>query len=156
MTAPATVAAPALYLGLGCDRGTSLATLEQAVRDALALASAKLAQVQVQVQAVASITLKADESGLLALAQAHGWPLCFYTPAELATVPVPNPSETVRRYTGTPSVSEAAALLLAGHHTGLSHALPASHLLVEKHKHLGADGKNATVSVAVSLFSDQP
>lgn len=143
---------PSLYLGLGCDRGTSMATLEQAVRDALAAAGADLAQVQ----AAASITLKADENGLLELAQAHGWPLRFYTPPDLAAVTVPNPSETVRRYTGTPSVSEAAALLLAGHRAGLAHALPASHLLLEKHKHLGADGKNATVSVALSLFSNQP
>jgi cobalt-precorrin 5A hydrolase len=53
---------------------------------------------------------------------------------------VPNPSETVRRYTGTPSVSEAAALLAAG--AGMEA------LLVEKHKHRGPDGRNATVSVA--------
>ena len=64
--------------------------------------------------AAASITLKAKEPGLLALVAERGWPMRFYTPAELAAVPVPNPSETVLRYTGTPSVSEAAALLAAG------------------------------------------
>jgi len=53
---------------------------------------------------------------------------------------VPNPSETVLRYTGTPSVSEAAALLAA------RAAMPS--LLVEKHKTRGADGRHATVSVA--------
>ena len=62
--------------------------------------------------------------------------------AALAQVAVPNPSETVRKYTGTPSVSEAAALLAAGPHT------PMTALVVEKHKHRGADGKNATVSIA--------
>ena len=126
-----------LTLGLGCDRGTSIETLTLAVAQALALANANLADVA----AVASITLKADEAGLLALAARHGWPLTFYRPDELAAVTVPNPSETVRRHTGTPSVSEAAALLRAG-------AADASALRVEKHKLLGADGKNATVSIA--------
>lgn len=124
-------------LGIGCDRGTPEATIAWAVDEALVLAGAQLAQVA----AVASITLKADEPGLLALAARHGWTIRFHTPAALAVVPVPNPSETVRRYTGTPSVSEAAALLAAG-------AADSAALLVEKHKHRGADGRNATVSVA--------
>lgn len=126
-----------ITLGIGCDRGTSVETLKLAVAQALSLAHASLADVV----AIASITLKADEVGLLALAAQHGWPLTFYRPDELAAVTVPNPSETVRRHTGTPSVSEAAALLRAG-------AADACALLVEKHKLLGADGKNATVSIA--------
>lgn len=130
-------AASMLALGIGCDRGTSVETLTLAVAQALALAQAGLGDVA----AVASITLKADEPGLLALAARHGWPLTFYRPDELAAVSVPNPSETVRRHTGTPSVSEAAALLLAG-------ARDVTALRVEKHKLLGADGKNATVSIA--------
>lgn len=125
-------------LGLGCDRGTSLATLQEAVQQALARAGADWADVA----AAASITLKADEAGLLALAAQQGWRLRFFAPAELAAVPVPNPSETVRRHTGTPSVSEAAALLVAGPGT------PMTALIVEKHKHLGTDGRNATVSIA--------
>ena len=133
-----TTAAPTLALGIGCDRGTSIETLTLAVAQALALAQAGLGDVA----AVASITLKADEPGLLALAAQHGWPITFYRPDELAAVTVPNPSETVRRHTGTPSVSEAAALLLAG----AAHDVTA--LRVEKHKLLGADGKNATVSIA--------
>ena len=56
-----------------------------------------------------------------------------------------HPSETVRRYTGTPSVSEAAALLAAGPDT------PMTALVVEKHKHKGADGRNATVSIARTI-----
>jgi len=125
-------------VGLGCDRGASLDTVGKAVEVALALANA----VPEQVVAAASITLKMDEAALLALAQAHDWPLHFYSPEQLAAVAVPNPSETVRRYTGTPSVSEAAALLAAGPGT------PASALVVEKYKHRGADGRNATVSIA--------
>ncbi|MYN19943.1 cobalamin biosynthesis protein CbiG [Rugamonas sp. FT107W] len=125
-------------MGLGCDRGVALDTVREAVRDALAAAGAQPAQVM----AAASITLKKDEAALLALAQEHGWPLHFYEAHELAAVEVPHPSETVRHYTGTPSVSEAAALLAAGPDT------PMTALVVEKHKHKGADGRNATVSIA--------
>ena len=125
-----------LALGLGCDRGTPAATIRQAIDEALARAGATLADVE----AVASIDLKADEAGLLEVARACGWTLRFYAAAELAQVTVPNPSETVRKHTGTPSVSEAAALLAAG--TDLSH------LLIEKNRLRGPDGRNATVSIA--------
>lgn len=124
-------------LGLGCDRGTPLATIAQAVTQALAAAGLS----PDQVARAASISLKADEPGLLALAAARGWSLNFYRPDELAAVPVPNPSETVRRHTGTPSVSEAAALLAARAGMG--------NLIVEKHKLRGPDGRNATVSIAL-------
>ncbi|WP_407278942.1 cobalamin biosynthesis protein [Aromatoleum evansii] len=130
-------------LGLGCDRGTPMDTIARAIDEALAQAGAGLTDVR----AVASIDLKADEAGLLALATRHGWEIVFHPAAALAAVAVPNPSETVRRYTGTPSVSEAAALLAAG--TDLTH------LIVEKHKLRGPDGRNATVSVA-RLSTRQP
>lgn len=129
---------PRLTLGIGCDRGTSLATLTEAVDAALRLAGAE----PDQVDGVASITLKADEQGLLALAAARHWPLQFFAPQALAAVPVPNPSETVRRHTGTPSVSEAAALLAAGPDT------PMTALVVEKLRHRGHDERHATVSIA--------
>lgn len=129
---------PRLALGLGCDRGTPEATLRQAVDQALAQAGAAWADVA----AVASITLKADEAGLLALCYAEGWTPVFHAPDVLARVAVPNPSETVRRHTGTPSVSEAAALLAAGR------ADEMRALVVEKHRLRGPDGRHATVSVA--------
>ena len=131
-------------VGLGCDRGAPLATLRHALLAALAQAGAQASQVV----AAASITLKADEVGLLALAAEQGWAIVFYAPEQLAEVPVPNPSETVRRYTGTPSVSEAAALLAGARVLGLEQALPMTALVVEKFKHRGADGRNATVSIA--------
>jgi cobalt-precorrin 5A hydrolase len=131
-------------IGIGCDRGTPLSTLQQALCDALALADADLADVA----AIASINLKADEVGLLALAGLYGWTVTFYTPEQLAAVPVPNPSETVRKYTGSPSVSEAAALLAGTGSIQDTYALPMTALLVEKFKYCGVDGRNATVSIA--------
>ena len=125
-----------LALGLGCDRGTPLATVEAAVGQALAACGAGLADVA----AVASIDLKADEPALRQLAEKRGWTIRFHPAAELARVDVPNPSATVRRHTGTPSVSEAAALLAAG--------ADKTQLLIEKHRLRGPDGRNATVSIA--------
>lgn len=125
-----------IALGLGCDRGTPATTLVWAVVDALARCGATLTDVA----AVASIDLKADEPGLHALADWQGWTIRFYPAAALAAVTVPHPSETVRKYTGTPSVSEAAALLAAG--AGMDQ------LIVEKLKFRGPDGRNATVSIA--------
>ena len=125
-----------IALGLGCDRDTPLATVRAAIDAALAACPACLADVA----AVASIDLKADEPALLQLAAERSWAIRFYPATELANVDVPHPSETVRRHTGTPSVSEAAALLVAG--------TDKTQLLIEKHRHRGPDGRNATVSIA--------
>lgn len=127
---------PALALGIGCDRDTPAATIAQAIAEALAACGAAIGDVA----AVASIDLKADEAGLLAVARDYGWTIRFYSAGELAAVAVPNPSETVRRHTGTPSVSEAAALLAGG--------VDMHQLLVEKHRLRGSDARNATVSIA--------
>lgn len=130
-----------LALGLGCDRNTPAATLQQAIAEALQHIGCDIHQVQ----AVASIDLKADEAAMHALEQIYHWRIIFYPAADLAQVQVPNPSEVVRKYTGTPSVSEAAALLAAGSN---HQAADVKNLLVEKHKLRGSDGRNATVSVA--------
>ena len=126
----------ALALGIGCDRDTPVSTIALAVDQALAACGAAIADVA----AVASIDLKADEAGLLEFARQHGWTIRFYAAAELAAVAVPNPSETVLRHTGTPSVSEAAALLVG--------AVDKTQLIIEKHRLRGPDGRNATVSIA--------
>ena len=133
MTRPPGVA---LVLGIGCDRDTPAATIAQAIDEALAACSTAIEDVA----AVASIDLKADEAGLLEIARQRGWTIRFFSAAQLARVVVPNPSEVVRRHTGTPSVSEAAALLAGG--------VDMHHLLVEKHRLRGPDSRNATVSIA--------
>lgn len=125
-----------LALGIGCDRGTPAATIRQCIAEALAACGATLDDVAI----VASIDLKQDEAGLLEAAHAQGWTIRFFPADELAKVAVPNPSETVRRYTGTPSVAEAAALAAAG--------ADMSQLLIEKYKLRGPDGRNVTVSIA--------
>lgn len=130
-----------VVLGMGCDRGTSQQTLETAINQALAQA----ALTWDTVTALATIDKKSDEPGLLAISTQYGWPMRFYSAAELAQVDVPNPSEVVRKYMGTPAVAEAAAMLAAN--TGTED------LILEKYKYRGADDKNATVSI-VSLHHE--
>ena len=125
-----------VIVGVGCDRGTPLETLEAAVDQALALAGLG----REAVRGLSTIDRKNDEFCILMLAARSNWPLHLFSAQELARVPVPNPSATVMKYMGTPAVAEAAALLAA--QAGLDA------LLVEKHKHRGTDGKNATVSIA--------
>lgn len=147
-----------IVLGIGCDRNTPYATLAQAIDEALAQLHAGWQDVQ----AVASIDLKADEGAMQELQRVRGHRIHFYTAAQLAQVPVPNPSETVRKYTGTPSVSEAAALLVAGAvmqpgtEAGNPAPAPMTALRIEKHKLRGPDGRSATVSVAHTGDMNQP
>jgi len=124
-----------LVLGLGCDRGTPLITVETVITQALASANLSLEQVVL----LASIDKKQDEVALLELTNKLALPMLFYPAEQLAKVPVPSPSAVVMKYVGTPSVSEAAAILAA--------ETDMSDLLVEKYKYRGADGKNATVSI---------
>ncbi len=122
-------------LGLGCDRGTSVNTLNTAINNALA-------QIRVEhknVYSLATIDKKNDEAGILELSKSHDWPLTFFTATQLAKIKVPNPSEIVMKYMGTPAVAEAAAMLAAN--TGIEN------LILEKYKYKGDDNKNATVSI---------
>lgn len=131
-----------LAVGLGCDRGTPLATVAHTLDAALTQAG----MVRAQVAVLASIEAKRDELAFSELAAQGGWPLRFFSAAELAEVTVPNPSATVLRHMGTPSVSEAAAIL-AGQTTSAS-------LVVEKFKYQGPDGRHATASIAICAPSD--
>jgi len=124
-----------VVLGLGCDRGTPEETIRTAIVGALASVNLSVDDVV----AAASIDKKSDETGLLSVCKQFGWDCTWYAADELAKVDVPNPSEVVMRYVGTPSVGEAAAILKAGGSK--------DDLIVEKYKYKGHDGKNATVSV---------
>ena len=126
-----------LILGLGCDRGTDLETIESAIANALHSANLKFEDVT----QFATIDKKQDEVAFLQLTKKHGIPLSFYSATQLSKVEVPSPSAVVLKYMGTPSVSEAAALLAA--------KTTKKNLVVEKFKMLGKEGKNATVSIVI-------
>jgi precorrin-4 C11-methyltransferase len=119
-----------LVLGLGCERGVSTAALE----DGLDRFLREHGFSRDSIGTLASVELKADEPGLLEVANRHGWQTVFYPAEELAAVAgVPNPSEVVARCVGTPGVAEPAALLAAFPSLALrACAAGAERLLVEK------------------------
>lgn len=100
---------PSLVAGLGASRGVTAEEAGALIDEALAGAGLSPRSVAL----AATVDLKAGEEGLLEAARRRKWRLAFFPAAELAGVPVPHPSETVRAATGTPSVAEAAALLAA-------------------------------------------
>ena len=99
-----------LWIGIGCERNTSVGLVERAVASALARASLA----PEAVAGISSIDAKADEPALLHLCEQRGWPLRLHNASSLAKVAVPTPSEVVKAEMGTASVAEAAALLAAG------------------------------------------
>jgi cobalt-precorrin 5A hydrolase/precorrin-3B C17-methyltransferase len=124
---------PSLCVGVGSARGVSAEEVGALVDQALQEASLH----PLSVRCVATVDLKADEQGILAVARERGWEVVTYPAGVLAEVGVPNPSEVVRAEVGTPSVAEAAALHAAGTY-GKS-----GELVVAKRK-----SANATVAVA--------
>lgn len=103
-----------LWLGLGCRRGVKADDLYAFTRRELAEAGFALRDLA----GLASLELKRDEAGLLALAEELLLPLRFFSAAELDAVTVPSPSGRVKSLTGTSSVCEAAALLAASLEAG--------------------------------------
>ncbi|HEU0103533.1 MAG TPA: precorrin-3B C(17)-methyltransferase [Mycobacteriales bacterium] len=99
---------PSLVLGVGASRGVSVEELEHLVDRALADAGLSAESVC----AVGTADAKADEPGIAQLCARRNWPLTTYASAVLAQVDVPHPSPHPQAAIGTPSVAEAAALLL--------------------------------------------
>ncbi|WP_029460747.1 cobalt-precorrin 5A hydrolase [Solidesulfovibrio alcoholivorans] len=99
-----------LVAGVGCRRGAPaadiLGLLERVCRER------GLSRDSIGV--VASIAAKRDEPGLLEAAAQLGAALAFFSPEQLAAVPAPHPSDTVKRHMGVGSVCEAAAMLASG------------------------------------------
>lgn len=95
-----------LWVGIGCERDTSVSLIESAVTEVLN----KYNLERKAIASLATIDLKNDEIGILALAEKWNLPLQIFTAEELNSVSVPNPSSIVENEVGTPSVAEASAL----------------------------------------------
>ncbi|MBP0020721.1 MAG: precorrin-3B C(17)-methyltransferase [Cyanobacteria bacterium SBLK] len=96
-----------LWVGLGCERGTPKALIDRGIKTVFQrnhLAEDAIA-------GIATIDLKADETGILELCQDRNFPLCTFSAEQLKSVNVPTPSDIVQREVGTPSVAEAACQL---------------------------------------------
>jgi cobalt-precorrin 5A hydrolase/precorrin-3B C17-methyltransferase len=117
---------PSLVAGIGCSRGAGAAEILALLDDALYEAGLS----RKSIAALASIDVKADEAGLIEVANTLSVPLRLHASEMLAPVEVPNPSPVVDGAVGTPSVSEASVLVSG------------AELLLEKRK-----SKNATVAL---------
>ena len=101
---------PSLRVGVGASKGAAADEIAHLIDDTLL----ELGVSPRSVRYLGTADVKADEPGLLAVAAGRGWPVVTFPARRLAAVPVPNPSEVVRRAVGTPSVAEAAALIEPG------------------------------------------
>lgn len=119
-----------LVVGVGSSSGADADGIARLVADALADAGWSSHAVGL----VASVDLKRDEPGIVALADRLGVDLRTFPAEVLARQDVPTPSSVVADAVGTASVAEAAALLAAG---------PGGRLVVTKRK-----SAEATVAVA--------
>ncbi|MEQ9359466.1 precorrin-3B C(17)-methyltransferase [Coleofasciculus chthonoplastes] len=135
-----------LWVGIGCERGTSRELIETAIiqtcqRYHLALGA---------IAGIATIDIKASETGLVEFCQAHDFPLRTFPAEILRSVTVPTPSTVVNQAVGTPSVAEAAALVCSQRFSASGTKVPTTNLLVQK-QIVRADDQPGAVTVAIAV-----
>ena len=95
-----------VVVGIGTRRGVSMTRLRTALVECLAASGVRTRDIG----AIVTADAKANEPALQELSELLAVPLSFQPPEELGRQQVPNPSSTVARVAGTPSVAEAAVL----------------------------------------------
>ena len=133
---------PTLWIGIGCEKNTSLSLLSRAIKNALR----EEGLAQEAVAGIGSIDIKSKEPALLKIAKQKDWPIRFFNSENLSKVSVPNPSDAVNAVVGTCSVAEASALLAAKED---------SILLKEKHIYRPLEQENGAATIAIAR-SKQP
>jgi cobalt-precorrin 5A hydrolase len=123
-----------LFVGFGCNRGTTSAEFQQALDDLC-----RTHRIDPRaIAGLASIDLKNDEEGLLEFAEKHHLPIRFLSKDELNTVTGITTSKAALKATGAKGVAEPAALLAASSESDVGR------LYIRKMK-----WKNVTAAVAV-------
>jgi cobalt-precorrin 5A hydrolase len=120
---------PTLVVGVGLHGDTTKETIREGLNDCLEkykLSAKSIAK-------LVSIKKQQDVQGLIDLGNEMNVPIEYFEKEELAQIEIPNPSETVQAFEGTPSVSEAAAIKSSG-----------GQLVVEKQKF----PPNLTIAIA--------
>ena len=119
-----------LAAGIGCNRNTPADEIKALLEAVLATAGLSA----LSLKCLASIDVKADEAGLIALSRELDLPLVLFKRPELnRVINIENPSTVVEKHVGVKSVCEAAAILAARNGT----------LIVPKQK-----TRNVTVAIA--------
>ena len=123
---------PCLVIGIGLHWDTS----KQKIRDGIDTCLKKYNLSSKSISKLVSIKKPNDVQGLIDVGKEMGIPVEYIDREDLAKVSAPNPSETVKAFEGTSSVSEAAAIKVSG-----------GKLVVEKQKF----PPNLTIAIARNL-----
>ena len=100
-----------LVIGIGCNRGTMGAEIEEAVAGVFSEHGLSLKSVR----NIATIDLKKSEAGLMEFALKYRLPIEYFDKESLSGADFPSPaSDVVLKYVGTPAVCESAAIISSG------------------------------------------
>ncbi len=99
-----------LVVGVGLHWDTT----KETIREGMEFCLSKFKLSANSVAKFASIKKEADVKGLQELSREMNVPLVYFDKSELATITIPNPSDVVQIFEGTPSVSEASAIKASG------------------------------------------
>ena len=101
----------ALIVGIGCRRGTPAEAIDAAIEEVFKDNGLRLEAVA----GAASIDVKSDEAGLMECCRGFGWPVTFYTAAQLSAVEGDfTPSRFVQKTVGVDNVCERSAAASGG------------------------------------------
>jgi len=101
---------PILVIGVGLHVDTTKETISEGLNFCLK----KYNLSRKSIAKLVSIKKENDVQGLINLGEEMKVPIEYFQKEELSTIEIPNPSETVQAFEGTPSVSEAAAIKSSG------------------------------------------
>ncbi len=118
-----------LVVGIGLHWDTS----KDIIKEGVEFCMKKFNLTSKSIARFSSIKKESDVVGLQELAKEWNIPVDYFEKEQLAQISIPNPSETVQAFEGTPSVSEASAIRSSG-----------GKLVVEKQKF----PPNLTVAIA--------
>lgn len=96
-----------LVVGIGLHRDTTRDIIEAGVLNVLKDKGLSFKSIR----NISSISKEGQIKGLQEFSEKYGIPLEIYDKGKLGQVSVPNPSKTVEKFEGTPSVSEASSIL---------------------------------------------
>ena len=123
---------PSLVVGVGLHWDTT----KEKIKEGIAFCMDKFNLSPKSIGALVSIKKPTDVQGLIDLGMEMNVPVEYVAKEELSEISIPNPSNVVKAFEGTPSVSEAAAIKVSG-----------GNLIVEKQKF----PPNLTIAIARRL-----
>ncbi|WP_328821132.1 cobalamin biosynthesis protein [Paraburkholderia nemoris] len=110
-----------LTVGIGCRLHSSAEEIETAVRATLGSHSFD------EISTIASVGVKAHETGLLEFCASHALPLKLFSREQIAAISVKDPSAAAREHLGIDGVCEPCALLAAAAESDAARAPDAAH-----------------------------